>query len=117
MTTPKQWAHGDRVTHTEMNKYGTALTEAHDSLGDAAMNPLCLIISEAEFCLRHTYRYLHFTSTGQLVDPTGARDPVGLSEDADTNKGVLDLESLGWLAYGALYTVTGVSACVEDWES
>lgn len=117
MTAPKQWAHGDRVTHTEMNKYGTALTEAHTALGDVAVNPLYVIISEAEFCIRHTYRYLHFTSTGELVDPTGAQDAVGLSEDPDLNKGVIDLESLGWLPYGALYFVTGVSACTEDWEA
>ena len=117
MTAPKQWAHGDRVTHTEMNKYGTALTEAHDSLGDAAVNPLNLIISNAEFCIRHTYRYLHYTSVGELVDPAGLRDNVALSEDDEINKGVLDLESLGWLSYGAIYYVTGVSACTEDWEA
>lgn len=116
MTVPRQWSHGDRPTHTELNKYGTALTEAHATLGDVALNPLYVKRSEAEFTVRHTYRYLRFTSTGQIVDPTGANDPTGLSESEGADYGAFDLDTLGWLAYGALYFVTGVSACAEDWE-
>ena len=116
MTYPRQWAHGDKPTAADMNAYSTALTEAHNSLGDVAVHLLCLKVSEAQYTIRHTHRYLHFTSTGKLVDPTAVNEDTGLSEDGNTNKGVLDLETVGWLAYGALYFVTGVSACVEDWE-
>jgi hypothetical protein len=116
MTAARQWSHGDQPTAAMMTLYSTALTEAHDSLGDVAVNPLYRKVSEAEFTIRHTLRYLHFTSTGAVVDPAGVGKEVGLSEDGDTGKGVLDLESVSWLAYGSLYWVTGVSACVEDWE-
>lgn len=116
MTVPREWAHGDAPTAADMTSYSTALTEAHTALGDIAVQPLYVKISEAEFCLRHIYRYLHFTSSGKLVDPAGVNDAIGLSEDGDTNHGVLDLESVHWLGYGAYYYVTGVSACVEDWE-
>lgn len=116
MTAVRQWSHGDQPTAALMNLYATALTEAHDSLGEGAVQMLALKLSEAQFCLVHAYRYLHFTSSGSLVDPAGLQQEVGLSEDGESGHGVLDLDSVGWLAYGALYWVTGVSACVEDYE-
>lgn len=116
MTAVLQWSHGDQLTAAELNLYATALTETHDSLGDYAVQELTLKVSEAQFCVVHTRRYLHYTSNGKLVDPAGLRDEIGLSEDGGSGHGVLDLESLGWLAYGALYWVTGVSACAEDYE-
>lgn len=54
-------------------------------------------------------------SNGEIVDPTGINTTVSVSED-ESGYGVYDLESIGWLAYGALYKVTGVSVCCEDWE-
>lgn len=114
MTVPRQWAHGDQPTAGLMNLYAAALNEAHASLGDAAMQLLRLKSSEAEFSVLHTWRYLHFTSTGALVDPAGVEDEIGLSED-ETGRGVLDLDGT-WVAYGAVYHVRGVSACIEDWE-
>jgi hypothetical protein len=114
MTVPRQWAHGDQPTATLMNQYAAALTEAHDSLGEYAIQPLRLKSSEAEFSLLHTWRYLHFTSSGALVDPAGVAKEIGLSED-ETGRGVLDLDGT-WVAYGAVYHVRGCSACVEDYE-
>ena len=116
MTVPRQWSHGDAPTAADMTAYSTSLTEAHTALGDVAIQPLYVKLSYAEFTIRHTYRYLHFTSNGKLVDPAGVNAEIGLSEDEDAGKGVLDLESVHWLGYGAIYYVTGVSACVEDWE-
>jgi hypothetical protein len=115
MTVPKQWSHGDQPTHTDMNLYATSLNESHSGLGDTALNVLYPAASEATFYLVHTQRYLHFMSNGKLQDPAGYGKETSLSED-DSGYGVLDLESVGWLTYGALYRVTGVSVCCEDWE-
>lgn len=117
MTTPKVWVFRDPVPAAELNKIGTSSTEAHVLLGDAGLNPLCLKASEAVFHIRHTHRFLHFSSNGKLVDPWGVEADVGLSEDGETNHGVHDLDSVGWLAYGLLYRVTGVSCCLEHPES
>jgi hypothetical protein len=51
-----------------------------------------------------------------LVDIFGLNDDVSLSEGAD-NTGTLDLDSLGWLTYGMIYKVTGVSWAIEDSEA
>lgn len=115
MTLPRQWSHGDQPTHTMMNAFSTSLTEAHTNIGDVALNCLYLKGSEATFYLLHCYRYLHFQSNGEIIDLAGIGKTVSLSE-GDDGYGVLDLETVGWLAYGALYKVTGVSVCCEDWE-
>lgn len=115
MTVPRQWNHGDRPTAADMNLYATSLNEAHTALGDAGINVLYPTASEAVFTLLHTQRWLHYKSNGKLVDPVGLETEIGLSED-DNGYGVLDLETVSWLAYGALYWVTGVSACCESWE-
>lgn len=61
---------------------------------------------------RHQHRYLLYDSTGQLEDPTGVNDPVTLS-DPDSGLGILDLETVEWLAPGRLYRITG---CQAAWE-
>ena len=114
MTTVRTWAHGDRPTHTDMNTYGTSLTEAHTAMGDVAWQWLYPKGSEATFTGLHTHRYLKFQSNGEIVDPSGINAPVSISED-ETGFGVYDLDQLTWLAYGGMYTVTGVSVCCEDW--
>ena len=117
MTTPKVWTFRDVVPAAELNKIGTALTEAHALLGDAGLNPLCLKSSEATFHIRHTHRFLYFGSNGKIQDPAGLGDDVGVSEDSATGHGVHDLDSVSWLTYGMLYRVVGVSCCIEHWES
>lgn len=112
MTTPKVWAFQDPVPAAELNKIGTAATEAHALLGDAGLNPLALKASEATFHIRHTHRFLHFASSGNIEDPFGVEADVALSEE-DDGHGVQDLDTVGWLAYGMLYRVTGVSCCLE----
>ena len=117
MTTPKVWTFRNPVPAVELNKIGTAATEAHTLLGDAGLNPLCRKSSEAVFYIRHTHRFLHFGSNGKIVDPAAIGKDIGLSEEADTGHGVYDLDSVAWLTYGMLYRVTGVSCCLEHWES
>lgn len=109
------WEEGDDPTATILNEYRTALIEAHDGLGDLANWSIAQIrISEAQFVLLHTHRYLHFTSVGQIkaLDGSNSQD---INED-ESGVGVLDLDTLDWLVYGQLYRVNGVQVCMEDWQ-
>jgi hypothetical protein len=129
---PKQWAHGDTVSHTNMQKYSDSLNAIYAKSGDAKINPAVLWSYEqwdpanfenSFYTFVHKQRYLWFKSTGAIVDPVRDADPAGvageddvsLSENQD-NYGVYDLETIGWLTYGSIYYVTGVSATWEyDW--
>jgi len=115
----KVWAHGDKPTWAQMSEYKTVLDAAKAALnaGSPAL-PMQVAAAHAtsgEFWVWHTYRYLWYGSNGALVDQNGVYPDVSLSED-ENELGCLDLESLGWLQYGRVYKVTGVTWCQEDWE-
>lgn len=108
------WTHGDKPTVTILNEYRDALIVAHTGLGDLADWSIAQQrTSEARFVLLHTFRYLHFTSSGTISELDGTNES-DINED-DSGAGVLDLDTLDWLVYGQLYLVTGVSVCIEDW--
>ena len=115
----KVWAHGDYPTAAQMNEYKTVLDAAKAALNAGSpalpMQVAAEHASSGEFWVWHCYRYLHYGSNGVLVDQDGVYPDVSLSED-DNQLGVLDLDSLGWLQYGRVYKVTGVTWCQEDWE-
>lgn len=126
---PKQWAHGDTVSHTNMQKYSDSLNAIYALCGDAPVNPAVLWSYEhfdatnfegSFYTFVHRHRYLWFKSTGAIVDPVREADPAGVAGEDDTgltenqtNYGIYDLESISWLTYGALYYVTGTSAAWE----
>ena len=115
----KVWAHGDKPTWAQMSEYKTVLDAANTSLTSGSPSMPMQVAAEhassSEFWVWHCYRYLHYGSNGALVDQNGVYPDVSLSED-ENELGVLDLDSLGWLAYGRVYLVTGVTWCQEDWE-
>ena len=115
----KVWAHGDYPTAAQMNEYKTVLDAAKAALNAGSpalpMQVAAEHASSGEFWVWHAYRYLHYGSNGALVDQDGVYPDVSLSED-ENELGCLDLQSLGWLAYGRVYKVTGVTWCQEDWE-
>ena len=114
--TIKTWKHGDTdVSAANLTEYSTALTAAHTLLGDTAQVYAVHLASSAFFHIWHTHRYLWFKSAGQIVSIDGA-NTVGLSEPTGGGTGMVDLDTLDWLQYGQLYTVSGVSACIEDYE-
>lgn len=117
MTQAPQWVVGQVPTATLMNQYGTALNEAHVLLGDSAVNGAAYDpkTSGTVFYLRHTHRFLLYHSTGQIVDFAKVGDSVALSSPNGATQGVYDLETVSWLTYGMLYSVTGVSTCMEYW--
>ena len=107
--------HGWNPTAAMLNPIADAYDAAHTALGDYSLSPGCLKAEFAVFHLVHNQRYLHFSSSGAIVDPGGVFPDVSLSE-SDTGVGALDLDTVGWLVYGQLYSVTGVSACLEHSE-
>ena len=111
----KVWQHGDKPTVAQINEYKTALDAANTALSGGNVQLPAEHQSEAVFGVLHSYRYLHFGSSGELVDRAGIYPSVSLSE-VDGESGVLDLDSLGWMNYGRVYEVTGVTWCQEDWE-
>ncbi|HQY93446.1 hypothetical protein [Caldilinea sp.] len=61
---------------------------------------------------QRVHRWLLYDSTGQLADPSGVNDPVSLA-DPPSGLGLLDLNTIAWLAPGMFYRVTG---CAVAWE-
>lgn len=107
------WAHGNKPTAANLNEYKTAFDAANSAIAGGTVQLPAEHVSEAIFGVMHCYRYLHYGSSGALVDPTGQNESVSLSDD-DSGHGVLDLDGLGWMPYGRRYEVTGVTWCQED---
>ena len=112
----KLWAHGDFPTAAFVNAFKTDLDAAYAALGDYGWNAASQTQSSSVFHFVHGQRYLHFSSSGSLVDVFGVNEDVNLSE-GDGQTGTLDLDGLGWLTYGMFYKVTGVSWAIEDSEA
>lgn len=73
--------------------------------------------SGSAFGFLHQHRWLLYNSTGELVDTTGANDPVALSDPAvATEVGQLDLNTVKWLTVGRYYRVTGCAWAMERQE-
>jgi hypothetical protein len=108
----RTWVHGEKPTAAMINAFKADLDAAYESLGDYAWNVGCKTESSAVFHLVHGRRYLHYGSSGTLVDIFGVNDDVSLS--SSSGWGTLDLDGLGWLSYGTMYKVTGVSWAIED---
>jgi hypothetical protein len=126
---PKQWAHGDTVTHTNMQKYSDDLDAVYAKTGAAKLNYAILgsyaifdavNFEDSMYSFIHRKRFLWFRSSGAIVDPLRFADPAGLAGEDDitiseteTDYGIYDLDSVNWLVYGALYFVTGVTVALE----
>lgn len=113
--TPNRWAHGDvDVSAANINKYTNSIIAIHAQIGEVATSiGTESRISNASFTVFHTRRWLYFTSTGTIDDPAGVGDSVSISEDPDTIT-AYDLDSVSWLTYGNLYTVSSVGWCQES---
>jgi hypothetical protein len=112
-TNPKVWAEGETPTKTELDKYKTALQEVEAVTGTVAVLMATPFQSSATFNLLRTRRYLHFRSNGVLADPAASEDDITLSENSDTGRGTLDLDTT-WVAYGQQFVCTGVNAVWHD---
>lgn len=109
-TVPHRWQHGDQVTVTRLNGMITAMDEIFAMTRDYGYLPATPgALTGETFTLHRLRRYLHYASNGTLEDPAGVEDDVALSEDADISRGTLDLDTIDWLAPGAMFYVNGCS--------
>ena len=112
-----QWAHGDKPTAAKLNKWKSGLEAIYAKTGDRAFNLPCTKnvddgVGDDRYFI-HTHRYLHFRGdAGQIIDPSGAGDPVGISE-TDNAFTVYDLDGVSWLQYGMLYYVHDAQYAIE----
>lgn len=109
-TTPHFWAHGDTVTVARLNAMITAMDEIYAVRRDY---PLSVGVAPAPLGGVYTVfkrgRYLHFGSNGTLEDPANVEPDITLTEDADIERGTLDLDTIDWLATGSMFYVRSVS--------
>lgn len=115
-STPPQWAHGDTVSHTDMQKYSDSLNAIYAILGDALTSfaiahAVPAEDNDAQYHV-HRNRWLWFLSDGELHDPDDPLNDVTLTEDTEPT--VLDLRTIDWLYPGKLYQVTGCTWSMED---
>ena len=109
---------GDVVSSTTFQNIKDNIYAIYDMIGTedinvaAAYNPehgIHYLQTEDSFLtIFHTYQYLVFGSSGQVVDPSGIGASVSLS-DPDSGYGILELEGVNWLTYGMMYRVEGVT--------
>lgn len=114
-TPPKQWRHGDQPDGAEMQKYSDGLNFLNAILGGQQLNfavPFSRMEDAQEYWLVHKRRYLIYRSTGKIHDPTGANEPISLSNPEEIN--IYDLDQIIWMTPGKLYRVVGCSVCMED---
>ena len=113
--TPNRWAHGDvDVSAANINKYTNSIIALEAQIGSVAMTMATPSrVSDGYLTLYHTRRWLWFTSTGLIEDPSGIGDDVSISEIPDTIT-AYDLDTVDWLTYGILYYVTSVGWCQES---
>lgn len=104
----------------ELNKFSTALQEIYDARVPFNVSYAVRVITPGEhaddiqFTFVHRFRYLHFYGSGKLVDPSGIGDDVSFQPIEDMDRGILDLDSVDWLIYGARYHVQFCAAAMED---
>lgn len=115
--TPKV-SEGGIVSHLTFQNIKENLDAIYDALGTDAVNIGAGFNAEHSVhsgvtegsCLTffHTYQFLIFGSTGEIIDPSGVGSSVALS-DPESGYGVYDLSSVDWLTYGMVYRVEGVT--------
>lgn len=120
-TTISKFEEGDNFTHTDYNAIRSNLIDLHDKHPGVMRNHAASVshdhgfwssvFQDSEQTFTHTFRYLAYKSTGAIRDITGLADDVSLSDTGDIN--FFDLDTVGWLAYGMTYIVTGVTHCIE----
>lgn len=114
-TVPDQWAHGDEPTAAKVNKWKDSLDAIHATAGDRAINVPCKIdAAGTDYYFIHRHRYLYFLADAGIIhDPSGVGDDVNIASSDGFE--VYDLDSIGWLQYGALYYIEECNAAMEHW--
>lgn len=122
-STPRQWAHGDTVTATEMNKYRDGLNEIYSVWAGKLLIPAVPVLwlgilgapdaSKYKYELVHKQRYLLYVGEGKLYSADETQTTTLANSAGGTGTNTYDLESVSWLSYGQRYIVKGVTVCME----
>lgn len=114
---------GSIASHTTFQSIKDNIYAIYDALGTdqineaAAYNPehgVHATWTEGSFLtIFHTFRYLAYGSTGEIVDPSGIGANITVTDPDTGTIGYYDLESVDWMTYGMVYRVTGVTWCRE----
>lgn len=113
---PHQWSRGDAVTAARMQAYSNGLNEIY-ALSDYSSSGIIPYDTDFDnFYFQHVHRWLHYDGNGTIIDANDSTNTVSLSEGANNEPAVYDLNSISWLFYGGFYIVDGCDWCVEDYE-
>ena len=121
---PKVWTHGDIPTAADMNKYSDGENAMYASGAFKLHVPVTLSRFDLTildtiwaipavtlvYTMVHRLRWLIYKGSGLM---SFGSDSATLTDHGGTN--TLDLETIGWLEYGMIYSITGVTWVVEDW--
>jgi hypothetical protein len=72
--------------------------------------------AEDRHVIRHQFRWLCYTASGQIEDLSGVNEPTALSSEPGDDQ-IFDLRTVGWLAVGVFYRVTGCELAYERSEA
>ena len=112
---PPTFAHGDYPLAAELNKIRDGQLYFYETLPTYGPRPCVREVGTGEqVTFTHRHRWLHYKSTGTIIDPAGIEPDIDLSNPSDSWVNVYDLDSIAWLAYGALYYVEGVTFASEE---
>ena len=110
-----RWSHGDQVTAANMNILSDNIEYLYSLSGGIDANFAVPQIGGSDrrpsYTVVHRFRWLWYRGSGNMEDFAGNNDTSLDSGDAWAV--ALDLDTLGWLFYGSLYTVSGVSWAME----
>lgn len=115
---PTQFSHGDKPTAANFNKWSDGCNHIYELLPTYTRNPAVAEMGTGESVrFTHRLRWLHYKSSGQILDPAGIEaNTVTLPNTSDNWANVYDLDQIQWLAYGAMYDVQGVDFA-QEWST
>ena len=112
--TPPTYVHGYFPVASVLNKYSQGITHIEERAASVQRNPCTRQLGNGErVYFTHKDRYLHYKSSGQLIDVAGIEDDIALPNTSDDFANVYDLDQVAWLAYGSGYWVQGVTFAME----
>jgi hypothetical protein len=110
---------GSVFVHTALQNIKNNIYAIYDAIGSDEINeaaaynpehgPHALWSEDSFVVIFHTYRYLAYGSTGEIVDPSGIGDTVSITDPPTGQIGYYDLEGISWLTYGMPYRVQGIT--------
>jgi hypothetical protein len=112
-TAVPRWSHGDRVTAADLNILSGDIEFLYAASGGVNLNWGVPFISGSHtYLFAHRFRWFWYRGEGYMELINGLYRTSLSSPDAWAT--ALDTDTLGWLHYGDLYKVAGVSWAMED---